>query len=108
MEDLPTEVQIALFDLAFQVGPEGVRGKGDDEYIGGLGRQQFKDLFAALSRWDWRRAGEEMNVGATPNRGPVRAERAELAVTPRSFFTTDPLRASSFRTSPLLEALLGP
>lgn len=93
LDQLPQPVQIALFDLAFQVGG----GKG---LIKGT---TFPALQDALRRRDWARAGAEMNVKSDVRRNNARLTEASRASTPRSYFTTDPAK-----TEPLLDHLLKP
>ncbi len=95
LDQLPQPVQIALFDLAFQVGG----GKG---LIKG---KTYTDLQDALRRRDWARAGHEMDVNLppTPQRNLARLNETSKAATPHSYFTTDPAK-----TEPLLDHLLKP
>jgi hypothetical protein len=91
MEDLPTEVQIALFDLAFQIGGKGVRFDEGEERPGGLSRgETYLKLQSALLRHDWAEAGEQMDTEAAPSRGPKRADQVRPAAKRERFFTTNP------------------
>ena len=96
LDQLPQPVQIALFDLAFQVG-------GGTGLIKG---KTYTDLQDALRRRDWARAGKEMDVNK-PNvdtqRNLARLNEASRAATPNSYFTTDPAKTES-----LLDHLLKP
>ena len=93
LDQLPQPVQIALFDLAFQVG-------------GNLTASGYPKLHPALRRRDWARAGKEMDVNK-PNvdtqRNLARLNEASKAATPSSYFTTDPAKTES-----LLDHLLKP
>ncbi|MCH8112300.1 MAG: hypothetical protein IH905_10180 [Proteobacteria bacterium] len=97
LDQLPQPVQIALFDLAFQVGRATGRGKGL------LKGTTYPNLQDALRRRDWVRAGAEMNVKSDVRRNSARLTEASTAATQRSFFTTDPAK-----TEPLLDHLLKP
>ena len=74
LEDLPPEVQIAMFDLAFQIGSPRTNRDGS---AGGLQEIQYRMLHRALRRHDWAEAGEQMDVEDTPNRGPIRPVRTD-------------------------------
>ena len=91
LDTLPQPVQIALFDLAFQVGGNLVRGVS------------YRKLQDALRRRDWTRAGAEMNVKSDVRRNSARLNEASKAATPHSYFTTDPAK-----TEALLDHLLKP
>ncbi len=97
LDQLPQPVQVALFDLAFQVGRATGRGKG---LIKGTTYPALQD---ALRRRDWARAGQEMDVKSDVRRNNARLTEASIATTPRSYFTTDPAK-----TEPLLDHLLKP
>ncbi|MCH8112026.1 MAG: hypothetical protein IH905_08770 [Proteobacteria bacterium] len=94
LDTLPQPVQIALFDLAFQVGAGAGRG---------LTVAKYPKLHAALARRDWVRAGAEMNVKSDVRRNSARLTEASKAATPHSYFTTDPAK-----TEQLLDHLLKP
>ncbi len=100
LDQLPQPVQIALFDLAFQVGRDTNAGTG---LIKG---KKYTKLQDALRRRDWARAGAEMDVNqplVDTRRNLARLNEASMAATPRSFFTTDPAK-----TEALLDHLLKP
>ncbi len=93
MENLPPPVQVALFDLAFQVGG----GNDEDGNPRGLQPTTYIELHPALLRRDWRRAADEMesNKPYTPLRNRRRAELAVKGLDPEHkdfFFTTVPKR----------------
>ena len=91
LDQLPQPVQIALFDLAFQVG-------------GNLTFREYPNLHPALSRRDWARAGAEMDVNhpiVDTRRNLARLTEASKALAFDFFFTTDPAKSE-----PLLDHLM--
>ena len=100
LDFLPHPVQIALFDLAFQVGGPRTRPTGQKT---GLQVAAYKNLHPALGRRDWNRAGREMDVNRPPTtaRNNARFAKSVEALTFDFFFTTDPAKSE-----PLLDHLL--
>ncbi len=81
LEKLPQPMQIALFDLAFQVGTN-------------LTLNEYSNLHPALRRRDWARAGAEMDVNqpSTPVRNAARLAKSQEGLAFDFYFTIAPAK----------------
>jgi len=103
LDFLPHPVQIARFDLAFQIGGPRTDASWKKR---GLQAGAYVKLHPALGRRDWNRAGREMDVNfpfTTTARNNARLAKSVEALKFDFFFTTDPAK-----TEPLLKQLLKP